>query len=114
MNGNPSDRSFIDAFERGDIAAAAFHHPEHLRLALAYLADSRSEAEAVRRMSAALAAFARANGHESKYHETLTIFWIRSVARLLDRQLPLEYYSRERLFGDVARRQWVDPDLKPL
>jgi hypothetical protein len=30
-----------------------------------------------------------------------------------DRALPLRYYSRERLFSALARRQWVRPDAGP-
>jgi len=110
----PADRVFIDAFERGAIPPSAFHHADHVRLALAYLMDSASAAEAADRMAAALRAFARGAGQEAKYHHTLTVAWVHIVARLLDKELPLAHYSRERLFSDEARRRWVEPDLRPL
>jgi len=109
-----SDRSFIRAFEQGRIAPADFHHADHLRLALAYLTDSASVAEATDRMAASLRACARAAGHEQKYHHTLTVAWVRLVARLLDQQLPLAYYSRARLFSSDARERWIEPDLQDL
>jgi len=109
-----SDRAFIRGFESGGIAAEDFHHADHLRLALAYLTDSGSVAEATDRMAASLRAFARAAGHERKYHHTLTVLWVRLVARLLDQQLPLAYYSHNRLFSSDAREHWVDPDLQAL
>jgi hypothetical protein len=108
------DHAYIDAFETGRIAPADFHHADHLRLALAYLADSTSVTEATDRMARALRAFARAAGHEEKYHHTMTVAWVRLVARLLDRQLPLAYYTRDRLFSQEARERWIDPDIQPL
>jgi hypothetical protein len=110
----PGDAAFIRAFESGRIAPHAFHHADHVRLALAYLADSPSVAVAADRMASALQEFARAAGHAERYHHTLTLVWVRLVARLLDRQLPLAYYSRERLFSAAAREGWVDPDRQPL
>jgi predicted short-subunit dehydrogenase-like oxidoreductase (DUF2520 family) len=109
-----SDRDFIDAFEGGRVAPADFHHADHVRLALAYLTNSASIEEAADRMASSLRAFARAAGHAEKYHHTLTIVWIRLVARLLDTQLPLAYYTRDRLFSADAREQWIEPDVQPL
>lgn len=69
------------------------------------------------------------------YHETLTLFWLRTVRTFLeaernearalvrlandlaanaDRGLPLRHYTRERLFSPEARAGWVEPDLTPL
>jgi hypothetical protein len=36
------------------------------------------------------------------------------IARCGERELPLRYYTRERLFSVVARLGWVEPDLQPL
>lgn len=73
------------------------------------------------------------NTETSGYHETLTIFWLRTVAEFLDAagreaglaalanglvasvndsKLPLKYYSRERLFSVEARLNYVEPDLQ--
>ena len=112
--GPPSDTAFIRAFESGQVAAHDFHHADHLRLALAYLADSPTAAVAADRMASALQKFARGAGHAEKYHHTLTLVWVHLVARLLDQQLPLAYYSRERLFSAEARQGWVEPDRQPL
>jgi hypothetical protein len=69
------------------------------------------------------------------YHETITIFYISIIDRLLgsatpgdslvslaarvidqcgDRQLLLTYYTKERLMSWEARTCWVGPDLKSL
>lgn len=109
-----TDRAFIEAFEHGEVAPSKFHHADHIRLALAYLTDSTSIDEATERMSAALRAFAEAAGAGQKFHRTMTVFWMRMVARLLDQQLPLAYYSRDRLFSAEARAGWVEADLRPL
>jgi hypothetical protein len=73
------------------------------------------------------------NTETSGYHETITIFWLRTVANYLektgrdaglaalangliafcsDTNLPLKYYSRERLFSTEARMNYVEPDLE--
>jgi len=109
-----TDRDFIHAFEGGGIAPSDFHHADHVRLALAYLMDSASTEEATDRMAASLRAFAEAAGKADRYHQTLTAVWVRLVAALLDQQLPLTYYTRERLFGADARERWVEPDIAPL
>jgi len=38
----------------------------------------------------------------------------RQKVRLLTKELPLQFYSRECLFGDEARVSWVEPDRHPL
>ncbi|HET7746551.1 MAG TPA: hypothetical protein VFM29_04565 [Vicinamibacteria bacterium] len=109
-----SDTAYLRAFERGEVPASEFGHASHLRLALACLEESPGVDEAAARMAAALRAFAASVGRPEKYHHTMTLFWVRMVARLLDRDLPLAYYSRERLFGDAARAGWLEPDLKEI
>lgn len=109
-----SDAAFARAFERGDIAPADFRHVSHVRLALAYLDESASVDEAAERMASALRRFATRAGHPEKYHHTITLFWMHMVARLLDKSLPLTYYSRERLWSDAARTGWLAPDLRSL
>jgi hypothetical protein len=39
---------------------------------------------------------------------------LRAHPALADKELPLQYYSRERLFSDEARAAWVEPDRQPL
>jgi hypothetical protein len=109
-----TDRAFLQAFEGGEISPAEFHHADHVRLALAYLMDSSTVSEAIDRMTASIRGFARAAGHEEKYHHTLTVAWVRLVARLLDQRLPLAYYSHDRLFSNDARERWIEPDVLNL
>jgi hypothetical protein len=136
MDGTPSltDREYARRFERGEVSAASFHHREHLRLAWAYLQESDSTDEACARMRGAIRAFAQAAGHPEKYHETLTVLWVRLLAAvraqvddaadvddvlpahpwLLDKDTPHTYYSRARLTSDEARRVALEPDIAPV
>ena len=129
------ETEFARAFERGEIRHEVFHHPEHLRVAWVYLAECSNLTEAEARMRESLRSFAARAGHSGKYHDTLTIFWVRLLASargafqnppiqlaevlsahpyLLDKNAPLAYYSRQRLFSNEARATWIAPDLKAL
>ena len=92
----------------------AFDHGAHLALALEYLRASASFDDAAARMEEALRVKASAAGVPEKYHHTVTLFWMRMIVRLMDKELPRSYYSSERLFSDAARLGWLEPDLKPL
>lgn len=91
-----------------------FRHVDHLHLALDCLCEEATVDAAIERMAAALRAKAAAAGAPEKYHHTLTLFWMRRLAPLVDKDLPLAYYSRERLDSDAARREWVEPDLREM
>ena len=72
-------------------------------------------------------------GRAHKYHETVTVAFAQLVAHrirpgeswgkfceriedLLNADCPvlLGYYSGDRLFSDLARRAFIEPDLQPL
>ena len=128
-----TDVELARAFESGDIPPADFHHESHLRVAWVYLRECTSVAAAADRMAEALQRFAASVGEPQKYHHTLTMFWVFALAalragmpdasaeevlrahpRLLDKDLPLAFYSRDRLFSNAARLAWVAPDRQPL
>lgn len=129
-----TDVEFARAFEQGAVRNEDFRHRQHLRLAWVYLLEGETPAAAATRMCDTLRTFAASVGHAEKYHETLTIFWMRLLAAvrdgldlprafedvvathsyLLDKDLPLAYYSRARLSSAEARLEWVPPDLRPL
>jgi hypothetical protein len=109
-----SDAAFVRAFERGELVADALGHASHLRLALACLEESTSVEEAADRMASGLRRLATAAGHPEKYHHTITLFWMHMIARLLDKNLVLTYYSHERIWSDAARTSWLEPDLRTL
>ena len=122
------DAEFLAAIENCTFPNGQLDHRAHLRLAL--LAGDRTP-ELIKRYAASL-------GATRKYNETVTRFWMRAVRHhaaaeeraspatggarmrgawvneLLDKDLPLRHWSRELLWSEAARAQWVDPDLRPL
>jgi hypothetical protein len=128
-----TDVELTRALERGEIANESFHHLSHLHVAWVYLSECSSVEEAAGKIRNTLQKFTASAGKPEKYHETITLFWIHLLAgmrsgesrkslkqiveinpRLLEKNFPLAYYSRERLFSDKARTSWIEPDLKPL
>ena len=131
-------RAFIRAFEECTLPRSEWTHPAHLTVALWYLLE-RSEIEATTLIRNGILRYNGANGIKttanSGYHETITLFWTRVVAKYIsgadggrsilelangvirtfgNKDIPFEYYSRDRLLSLEARMRWVEPDLKPL
>jgi hypothetical protein len=123
----------VDGFESCRTGKDSFKHRDHLVVAVFYL-QQLSVADAISRMRTNLMRFL--DHHQvdrQKYNETITVFWFELVAGLLNRLPPdstlvekcnavvesldnsglvFEYYSRERLFSDEARKKFTEPDLK--
>ena len=126
----------IQKFEDASIARETWKHAEHLVVALYYI-DRYGLAAGTDKMRDGLfnlliKGFAVDLEKEMPYHETLTIFWMKTVAEfnaakngtsLLDKtneilekyakDYPLRFYSRVLLFSDQARSTFVDGDLNP-
>jgi hypothetical protein len=127
-----NDTDFLEQFENCSLPKEEFRHRNHLRLAWIYL--SRFPLEQARlKLTQAILRYATHVGAAHIYNETLTCFWLYRVEQarrklpeagfemyiaqnpdLLDKNLPFQYYSRECLESEAARREWVEPDLKPL
>lgn len=123
----------VRGFESGTIARANWRHAEHLTVALFYLSHHDFDAALTKMRDGIfnlLKAFEVDLKKEMPYHETLTIFWLRTVADFanskngasmletcnelvgnFDKDYPLRFYSRELLFSDEARRKFVEADL---
>jgi hypothetical protein len=123
-------------FENATISREEWRHAEHLTVALLYVYNSPDLPAAHDKMRAGILSYLKAIGidlsKEMPYHETITGFWLRTVADFLnsknkhsiveltnellevcgDKDLPLKSYSRELLFSDRARAEFVEPDLK--
>ncbi len=121
-------------FEDATISRDAWKHAEHLTVALHYLNvhDIETATEKMRSgIFKLLAAFEVDLTNEMPYHETLTVFWMRTVADFnaskngagllekanelvanYDKDYPMRFYSREFLFSDEARAEFVDGDLQ--
>ena len=107
-------------------------HKAHLRFAWAVLDEAEDVGDAVRVVSLTIRHVAELGGNPAKYHETVTVFWIRLMAHLresnpdlenmeelverhppaLDPTLPGRHWSD--LDSPEARATWVEPDLIPL
>jgi hypothetical protein len=128
-----TDIELTRALERGEIANENFRHASHLHVAWVYLCESATVDEAAGKVRDTLRRFAASAGKPEKYHETVTVFWVRLLAqlraiaagenleklvatnpKLLEKDFPFSYYSRERLLSENARTRWIEPDLKPI
>lgn len=124
----------VRSFEDATIGRDAWKHREHLVVALYYLTRDDFEAATAKMRSGIFKllrqAFAVDLTTEMPYHETLTVFWMRTVADFnaskngtslldkvneltekYDKDYPLRFYSREHLFSDDARSRFVEGDL---
>jgi hypothetical protein len=112
------DAEFLARFEAGGIPNADFRHRDHLRMAWLYVRRDGREAGTAR-IRAGLRHFAAVHGVAHAYHETLTGFWARLMAHVVevfpdDARFEDANWSSELLDGAPARREWVEPDLRPL
>jgi len=128
------DEDLWRAFHDATLPAAQWTHAAHLRIAWLHLACYELD-EAHLRMRVGIIRLNAAHGlvetAERGYHETLTRVWLALVAAArrrapgpdsthllaqpgLDRDTPLAYYSRARLFSVAARARFVPPDLAEL
>lgn len=129
-----SDDGLWRAFHDRALPHAQWTHTAHLRIAALHLARYELD-EAHLRMRAGIVRLNAAHGlvetPQRGYHETLTRVWLRLVQAVrhrvpgidsatlahdpsLERNAPLAFYSRERLFSREARAIYVPPDLAEL
>jgi hypothetical protein len=113
----------VRRFESCELPPADFNHREHLLVALTCIRTN-------------IGRYVAAHGvNPSLYHETITVFWLKRVRSYVGRvgsglklaemtnalaaecgssRLIFDYYSKELIDSDAARREWVEPDLRPL
>jgi hypothetical protein len=124
----------VRSFEEATISRSAWRHPEHLTVALYYIVHNGIDAATEKMRSGIFKLLKDGFGvdlsKEMPYHETMTVFWMRTVDEYVrstngcsllekanelveayDTNYPLKFYSRERLFSDEARRSFVAADL---
>lgn len=72
----------VESFERGTISRENWRHAEHLTVALHYLSHHDDETALTKILGGIfnlLKAFEIDLSKEMPYHETLTVFWMRTV-----------------------------------
>jgi hypothetical protein len=127
-----------EQFVAKTLPTAEWTHHAHLKVGMWHVLAYGPE-EALRLLRERIRAYNEATGgvnsDESGYHETITRFWVQRIdgflshtdrgapideladaliAELGDKRLLRNFYSRDRLESVVARREWVEPDLRPL
>jgi hypothetical protein len=131
--------ALVRDFETGALPRRRWTHAAHLVVALWYVRRCEWKT-AVRLLRARIKFYNASHGvadtPTSGYHETITIFWLRAVrafcartqahkrglaslanemlVALGDKNLPLKFYTRERLMSVEARSRYVEPDLRPV
>jgi len=126
-----NDDEFVRAFEACRLSNGGFHHRDHIRLACIYL-QRYGEADATERITQSIRNFAARHGKSEKYHQTMTVAWMRLVAdaarrsqggfeeltarfpALLDKSTLNAFYSEALLKSEAARSTFIEPDLKAL
>jgi hypothetical protein len=128
--------NIVRRFENCEFGREEWRHADHLIVGLYYVLDNNAEIAIIKMRDGIfklLNSFGVDLSKEMPYHETLTFFWIRqiddfakskdgfSIAEIanemierFDKDHPLRYYSRELLFSDEARKNFVKGDVDPL
>lgn len=126
----------IEGFKDRTLPSGEWTHEAHLVTALWAHMNFTAD-EAVCFLRAGIITYNEASGGHNTategYHETMTLFWCRVVESFVrshpdmtllhlcqaflksewaSRDVPLQYYSKERLFSTKARAMWLEPDLK--
>jgi hypothetical protein len=128
-----ADTAFLSSFETCTLPESEWTHAAHIRLAWICLNLQSPELALERIRSGILRYNTEVLNRRHKYHETVTVAFTRMVARrmrkdeawadfamriddILDPEDPilLRYYSQERLFSDIARKEYVEPDLQEI
>jgi hypothetical protein len=128
------DDALWRGFQERTISHAQWTHRAHLRVAWLHVTRHELD-EAHLRMRVGIIRLNATHGLVETelrgYHETLTRVWlvlVREARRRvsspdsasfvatpgLEREAPLRYYSRERLFSVAARAMFIAPDLAEL
>jgi hypothetical protein len=121
----------VRLFESCELPGARWTHRAHLAVAASYL-RCYPLSEATDRTRTYIRRYNESRGNLAGYHETVTVLFLRLVARELETNPPalcdfvnglagrfpaawlLGYYSRDRLWSDAARAAFVEPDRRPL
>jgi len=128
------DIQFKQDFETCITPTSDFNHQAHIRLAYIYLSEHDTTTSYEKMKSSLQNFLAHHKIDPSKYHETVTQAWIFAVKhfmeqspvaesasgfiainpRLLDGDIMLTHYTKEKLFSDEARLGYIEPDLDPI
>jgi len=125
----------VDGFRSRTLPKERWTHEAHLATAIWYHVN-HAELEAICYLRTGIAAYNEATGgkntHEDGYHETMTLFWCRTINDFVKahpglslvalcqkflsseqsaKDYPLRFYTRDVLFSLKARATWVVPNI---
>jgi hypothetical protein len=121
----------VRLFESCQLPGERWTHRAHLAVAATYL-GRYPLTEATDRARVHIRRYNESRGNTTGYHETITVVFMRLVARELCAnhrgrtelvndlaarcrvEWLLGFYSRERLWSVEARAEFIPPDLRPL
>ena len=130
----------VEGFLSCQLEKGEFTHEAHLITGLYLLAKHRDETLPIIRkhLMDYLASIGVESTDTSGYHETMTVFWLWRLKKqfadekemvhwnqnniddliedfdMTERNIWLEHYSKELMMSVEARKEFVEPDLKPL
>ena len=116
----------IAEFDAGQVDPEQFSHAEHIRIGWLYLVNY-GQVDGANRFREALKRFTKSIGAESKYHETITCFFLDEIGARLDgndwatfvaenadlfdgKSLLERNYTSETIDSSHARQHYVSPD----
>jgi hypothetical protein len=128
-----TEQELIAQFESGSLPPTAFHHTDHVRMAFAYLRQYPL-LQALEKFPATLKLFAKAQGKENLYHETITWAYLFLIHERISRAgqpqsweefaeanaelliwkngILKRYYAEETLQSDLAKSVFLFPDKR--
>jgi hypothetical protein len=121
----------VRLFESCELPGERWTHRAHLAVAASYLRRYPLP-EAINRVRTYVRQYNASRGEHAGYHETITVLFMRLIAREAKSNPPdlagfvndlagrfpvgrlLDYYSADRLWSAEARAGFVGPDVRPL
>src|SRR5580698_2430486 len=106
---------FLAAFESGTLPKERWTHAAHLLTGACYV-HALGEAAAIARMRDRVSAYNLAVGGQnpstSRYHETVTIFWIKLIAARLATELGAPHLASEMWDGPPTRSAFAHSAIR--
>ncbi len=123
----------VEAFESLQLPIANWTHRAHLAVGIYYLRKYGYDS-ALARIRERINAYNRACGTPDGYNETVTVLFLRKISSevagdsndaTMSHELArlegfcrvdwiYQYYSREVIWSSMAKKAWIDPDIREI
>ncbi|MBT8234009.1 MAG: hypothetical protein HKO66_03265 [Saprospiraceae bacterium] len=129
-----SDNEFERAFKSCDLPPDLFTHEAHIRLAWIHL-NKYGELDAINNILEDIRRFDNTFGNGNKFHKSITVAAVKTVKHFISKSvwltfeefiesnpklltsfsdLILYHYSKDAIFSEKAKTEYVEPDLIPF